>query len=305
MGAPGLDELSERATVDAHRAAAVLIGQKKYSAGIRALQAIVHAHPSLASVHYQLGDLLVRMGRFDEAIHAFSTVRELRPDSAAGALALADALVRAGKTTAAREQAQIAVALAEHEQPRSLALAHELAARVALADKDPEAAMRYAAAAEASDSTLPVLPFIRGRILYDEGKYEEAAASFTEAAEKLKEHGATLPELHLYLGESLARLGRYPEAEAQFRDELHAYPRNVQAYTSLAMLYRASNRDAAVEDVLNELVAATPTPEGYAVAARLWTILGDRSRAEALRSDARARFPGDPTLAQLERAPRR
>ena len=62
------------------------------------------------------------------------------------------------------------------------------------------------------------------------------------------------------------------------------------------MLYRASNRDAAVEDVLNELVASTPTPEGYGVAARLWTILGDPSRAEALRSDARTRFRGDPSL---------
>ncbi len=65
------------------------------------------------------------------------------------------------------------------------------------------------------------------------------------------------------------------------------------------MLYRASNRDAAVEDVLNELVASTPTPEGYGVAARLWTILGDPSRAEALRSDAQTRFRGDPSLPAL------
>jgi len=78
----------------------------------------------------------------------------------------------------------------------------------------------------------------------------------------------------------------------------------MQAYTSLAMLYRASNRDAAVEDVLNELVASTPTPEGYGVAARLWTILGDPSRAEALRSDARTRFRGDPSLALLGRGGR-
>jgi hypothetical protein len=70
------------------------------------------------------------------------------------------------------------------------------------------------------------------------------------------------------------------------------------------MLYRASNRDAAVEDVLNELVASTPTPEGYGVAARLWTILGDPSRAEALRSDARMRFRGDPSLVLLGRGGR-
>jgi tetratricopeptide (TPR) repeat protein len=300
-----LDAMAQKATVDAHRAAAILIGQKKYSAGIRALQAIVHAHEPLAAVHYQLGALLLRMGRLDEAIQAFDTVRELRPDATAGALALADALMHAGRTAMAREQADVAIALAEHEDVRALAAAHEMAARAALADKDSESATRHAAAAHAADNTLPVPQFVRGRLLYDEGQYEEAAAQFSEAEAVLRKHGGAMADLHLYLGESLARLDRYADAEAQFREELQAYPRNVQAYTSLAMLYRASNRAADVEDILNELVAATPTPEGYAVAARLWTILGERSRAEALRSDARARFRGDPSLAQRERDGRR
>jgi tetratricopeptide (TPR) repeat protein len=180
-----------------------------------------------------------------------------------------------------------------------------MAARVALADKDPESAARHAEAAHTADATLPVPQFVRGRVLYDEGRYEEAAAQFKDAEAMLREHSGTMADLHLYYGESLARLDRYPDAEGQFRDELQAYPRNIQAYTSLAMLYRASNRDADVEDVLNEMVAATPTPEGYAVAAKLWTILGERSRAEALRSDARARFRGDPSLAQREQDGRR
>jgi tetratricopeptide (TPR) repeat protein len=300
-----LDATAQKATVDAHRAASMLIGQKKYSAGIRALQAIVHAHPTLAAVHYQIGALLLRMGRQEEAIRAFDTVRELRPDATAGALALADALMHAGRTAMAREQADVAIALAEHEDMRALASAHEMAARVALADKDPESATRHATAAHTADPTRPVPQFVRGRLQYDEGHYEEAAAQFTEADTILREHGGAMADLHLYLGEALARLDRYTDAESQFRAELLVYPRNVQAYTSLAMLYRASNRDADVEDILNELVAATPTPEGYAVAARLWTILGERSRAEALRSDARARFRGDPLLAQREQDGRR
>ena len=300
-----LDVTVQNSTIETYRAAATLIGQKKYSAGIRGLQAIVKAQPQLAAVHYQLGALLLRMGRLDEATQAFGTVRELRPDAAAGAMALADALMRAGKTMLAREQADVATALAEHEDMRTLAGAHEMAARVALADKDSESATRHAEAAHTADASLPVPQFVRGRLLYDEGKYEDAAAQFKEAEATLRERGRTMADLHLYFGESLARLDRYPDAEAQFREELHAYPRNLQAYTSLAMLYRASNRDADVEDVLNELVAATPTPEGYAVAAKLWTILGERSRAEALRSDARARFRGDPSLAQREQDARR
>ena len=40
-------------------------------------------------------------------------------------------------------------------------------------------------------------------------------------------------------------------------------------------------------DVIADLVRLTPTPEGYAVAARLWTTFGDRREAAALRAKAR------------------
>jgi tetratricopeptide (TPR) repeat protein len=295
----------ERLT-DEHRAAALLIGQKKYSAGVRALQAIVHAHPDLPVVRYQLGVLLVRTGRLDEAIDAFRAARELRPAAPDLALALADALLRAGQVDAAQEQADEAIALlAQAADAKQRAAAFETAARVALARKDAEAAEKHAAAAYAADRTMPLPAFVRGRVLYEQGDYEQAADAFQEAVDASRDGGTPLAELNLYLGESLAHLDRYPEAEAAYREELRSFPRNIQAYTSLAMLYRASNRDAAVEDVLNELVSATPTPESYGVAVRLWTILGERSRAEALRSDARTRFPGDPSLALLGRDARR
>jgi tetratricopeptide (TPR) repeat protein len=299
-----LDANTQRMLVEEHRAAAVLIGQKKYTAGIRALQAIARAHPELVSIHFQIGALLSRTGRTEEAIVEFTKVRELRPDASAAARALTDALLKAGMTDAAKEQAAIAVMLAEAEGPQESFAAHEVAARVALASGDNEEAIRHAEAAREADPSMPVRQFVKGRLLYDEGQYEKAAASFEEAAAAQTQHGRSLPELHLYLGESLARLDRYDDAESQFREELRDFPRSIQAYTSLAMLYRASNRDAAVEDVLNELVASTPTPEGYGVAARLWTILGDPSRAEALRSDARTRFSGDPSLALLGRGDR-
>jgi arylsulfatase A-like enzyme/Flp pilus assembly protein TadD len=290
---------AQPALVAEHRAAALLIGQKKYSAGIRALQRIVRAHQELPIVHYQVGVLLVRTGRLEEAIQAFRTARELQPNASDLALALADALMRAGQAEAARDQADEAIALAQNESDRERAAAYEMAARVALVNKDGEAATQFAELAHAADSTRPVAQFVKGRLLYEQGEYGEAAAAFQEAVAATPENTAAMPDLHLYLGESLAHLDRYSEAETQYREELRAFPRNVQAYASLAMLYRASNRDDAVEDVLNELVSGTPTPEGYAVAARLWTILGDRSRAEALRSDARARFRGDPLPALL------
>ena len=290
---------AQPALIAEHRAAALLIGQKKYSAGIRALQKIVRDHRDLPSVHYQIGVLLVRTGRLEEAIEAFRTARELQPNAPDLALALADALMRAGQADAAREQADAAIALALPESPQQRSAAYEMAARVALASQDSEAATRYAELAQAADPRRPVPQFVSGRLAYERGEYADAAAAFERAVATTREAAAPIPDLHLYLAESLAHLDRYAEAETHYREELRVFPRNVQAYASLAMLYRASNRDDAVEDVLNELVSGTPTPEGYAVAARLWTILGNRSRAEALRSDARVRFRGDPLPALL------
>jgi arylsulfatase A-like enzyme/Flp pilus assembly protein TadD len=305
QGTVGLDATTQNSLVEAHRDAAILIGQKRYSAGVRALQALADKHSRLAPLQYQIGALLVRTGRLEEAIAVFRRAQELRPDSTDVTLALADALLRTGRADAAGEQADAAITLAKASGAGDLAAAHGMAARVALAGKDGEAARAHARAAQDADPAVPIVHFVNGRLLYDEGLYEEAAAAFEAAVDEVRENGRAIDDLHLYYGEALAELDRYAEAEVQFREELRAFPRNIQAYTSLAMLYRASNRDALVEDVLNELVAATPTPEGYAVAAQLWTILGDRSRAEALRSDARARFRDDPSLALLGRDGRR
>jgi predicted Zn-dependent protease len=191
------------------------------------------------------------------------------------------------------------VTLAERgEDNGALAAAHELAARVSLARNDADTANAHAEAAETAAPALPVRAFIHGRLLFDAGLYADAVTELQQAVEGGEP--SVLPELHLTLGEALARLERYDEAEVQYRDEITLFPRSLQAYVSLATLYRATNREAEVEAVLNELVTSTPTPEGYALAARAWTDLGDRARANALRADARARFRGDPSLALLE-----
>ena len=305
MATPLLSAPDQAALISQHHEAALLIGQKKYSAGIRALQSIVSSHPELAVVQYQLASALMRAGRLDEAIAVLQEVRDRQPEEADIALALADALMRADRTDQARHQADEAIALANTSDAGTQAAAHELAARIALARNDADTATAQAKAAHDADPALPIEPFVRGRLLYEEGKYGEAAAALQEAATMAQGQKRSIPELYLYLGESLAHLERYSEAEAQYREELRTFPRSVHVYSRLAMLYAATKREEAVEDVLNELVAATPTPESYAVAARLWTIVGNRSRAEALRSDARARFRGDPTLALLGKDARR
>jgi tetratricopeptide (TPR) repeat protein len=292
---------AEASLIRAHRDAALLVGEKQYAAAIDRLRAIAREHPALAVIQYQLGRLFDRTGRVDDAISAYRAAATLQPDAPDIPIALAAALTRARKYDEAREVAALAVALAERTEPDALGTAHEAAARVALARRDLDDAVAHAEAAQKADPGLPLSKYVEGQQAYDEGRYEAALKAFEEAEAVLKPPGRTLEDLHLSLGDTLARLDRYADAEMQFREELRAFPHNVRAYSSLAMLYRASNRDRGVEEVIDELVEAAPTPEGYAIAARLWTILGDRPRAQALRADARARFRGDPSLALLDR----
>jgi tetratricopeptide (TPR) repeat protein len=280
----------DEARVDAaHRDAAALAARKQYAAAIGQLREIVRTHPRLAVVHYQLGMLLARIGRIDEAERALGAAATLEPDNPYVPIAVARVRLRAGRLEAARESSTLGVALAERTDHRARALAHQVAARVGLALEDTDAAEMHADAAEREDPRMPMRGFVRGRLLFAAGQYAEARTLLEEAVAWLDETDSTLEELHLTLGETLARLEQYPEAEEQFRAELRAFPRSIRAHSSLALLYRASNRTRAVAETLDALVTATRTPDGYETAARLWTIIGEPTKAAALRAEARAR----------------
>jgi tetratricopeptide (TPR) repeat protein len=294
--------IAQAELTSSHQQAAALVAEHRYSAAVDALRAIVTRHPELASVQYQLARVLARTGRIDEAVNTFTAVAEKRPDNSEIPIALAAMLLRARRVEDAAIQASQAVLLADAGMDaRVKAAAHEITARVALARDDFEAARTHAAAAHVADLRLPMPQFVTGSIAYNDGKYEEALAAFKDAIATLQPSGSMV-DLHLNLGNTYARLDRYMEAEAEFQEELRAYPQNIGTYASLAMLYRASNRRQSVEQVIDDLVEAAPTPEGYSMAARLWVIVGERGRAEALRLDARRRFRGDPSLALLGRS---
>ena len=296
-----IDPDEEARLLEAHREAAILAGQKKYAPAIDHLRRIARAHPQMTVVRYQLGVLLSRTGRLAEAEAAFRAAALVEPDNPYIPVALAGVLVHAGRLDDARERAALAVALAEHRDARARASAFETAARVALAQNEGESAEMFAEAAQREDPTLPMTVFVRGRLLHAEGLYDQALTAFEEANAIATQHERALRELHWYLGDTLARLDRHADAEAQFREELRAFPRSIRAYASLAMLYRASNQPQGVEETLDALIGAAPTPEGYDTAARLWTIAGEPERAASLRADARTRFRGDPSLALFQR----
>jgi len=300
-----LEADEEAWVVETHRTAAILASHKDYAAAIAQLRAIARAYPRMAVVQYQLGTLLGKMGRLDQARSAFDAAAAVEPDNPYVPIVVAGLLLRARQFGPAREYAALGLALADHHDSRSRAVAYELAARVALAVDDFEGARAHADTAEREDPGLPMRRFVDGRILYAEGKYAEALAAFEAAATVVGQHGRAVEHLELGLGQTLERLDRYAEAEEHFRTELRAFPRSVHAYSSLAMLYRASNRAGQVEETLEALTDAMPTPEGFDTAASLWSILGEPSRAAAIKADARLLFRDDPARVRLEPDARR
>ncbi|NOT25556.1 MAG: sulfatase-like hydrolase/transferase [Acidobacteria bacterium] len=291
----------EAAVSQVHRAAARLVAQRKYAEAIDQLRSITREHPDLAAVRYQTATVLLRAGRIPEAEKTLQSVTALDPDNTYVQVALADALLREGREEDAEASAALAIALAEHQDDSARAAAHRVATLVALAREDEERAGEYAASAERDDPTIPMSTFVEGREAYSAGRYEDALAAFEKTSQALAQNRRTLESVYWYLGDTLARLGREADAEKAFRDELRAFPRHISGYTSLATLYHASGRAEAIKETLDDLVSTVPTPEGYDAAARVWLSVGDPTSAAALRTDARARFRGDPSLAFFQR----
>ena len=90
-------------------------------------------------------------------------------------------------------------------------------------------------------------------------------------------------ELDYYIGDSFARLERYREAEPFFLEGIHTFPHDLRARAGLAMLYRATGRDADADRVVEELLRVSPTSEGRALASKLWTMFGEPERARQVR----------------------
>ena len=173
--------------------------------------------------------------------------------------------------------------------------AHQMLAKIELAQGHNDAGLKEAAAAEAIDPTLPLTDFIHGVILHnaaqkDPSKYAEALPYFQRASDKIKTRIVQLNDLHYYLGDCLAQAGRLEEAERAFQQEIKLFPNLVRAPIGLAMLYEAAGNAQGTQRVVANMLASSPTPSTYASAADLWRVLGHPDRAAAVAAASRARF---------------
>ena len=284
------DPKDKREISEQYRAALALRAERKWPEAIDLLQKVLRDEPDAAGVWSQLAHIATLAERYAVAIDAYQHVTALAPLEPAGHLGAATVSLRAHKLDEAQQHGERAIAAADRD-PRRLAEAHAVLADVALARHDAEAARGEALLAREADPASVWPLFVDARLLHDDSNYDEALPLFEKAnAELKKSRGAAIRDLHYLTGDTLIQAGRYPEAETQLREELRNFPHNVRASAALAMLYQSTGQLESAARVVSDLTRITPTPDSYALAAKLWTSLGDRKQAAQVRADARRAF---------------
>ncbi len=285
------DPKDKREILERYREAIDLAGDHQWAPAIAKLQQILKDDPEMADVWSQLATFAIRTDRFDLALDAYRHFIELAPADPNGYIGAGTTYLRLRKLDDARAHAELAAQVADPRDTRSRASAHELLAKIALARHDADQARAEADLVRQVDPRLPMPAYVAGRLLYDQGQYEEALPLFQQAVADLARSGALqMTELHFYTADTLGRLERYPDAEKEFLEELRYFPQNTRARAGLAMLYQATDRADQANTAIADMLRTTPTPDAYALAARLYTMFGNSQQANAVRAEARRAF---------------
>jgi choline-sulfatase len=263
-----------------YKRATDLAGEARFAEATAVYRELLREDPEMTDVWLQLAEIYGRRGMTAESVAAYKEVVGRKPKDPAGLTGAAAGLLRLGRLDEARAHAELAVEVAP-------AAAHQLLMKVAVERGDIENARREARRAQAVDPSLPLPTFVEGLLLHRQGQLAAALPHFLEARRAMQERTVQLTDVNYHIGDTLGRLERYSEAEPFFRAELELSPGHLRARAGLAMLYRVTGRITDSEQAIVELLRHAPTPEGYDVAAQLWTMFGEPQRAAAVRTEAK------------------
>jgi len=240
--------------VERYREAIELASERRWGSAIALLQQIVKVDPELTSAWRQLASAASRIDRHELAAEAYTHVIAAEPDDPSAQLGAAASLLKLRRIDEAREHAQMAADVAAASDRGARAAAHEMLARIALARRDADLARTEAGLAREADPLLPLPAYVEGRLLYDQGRYEDALAAFADAIAALKKPGSRrIADLHFHAGDALLRLERYDEAQAELVEELRQFPQNTRARAALATAYQAGGQPDEAAEVGKEM----------------------------------------------------
>jgi tetratricopeptide (TPR) repeat protein len=191
-------------------------------------------------IHYDLGVVMLRQGRYSDAITHLSESLRIEPDDAEAHNNLGIALVRQGKI----QEAMVHYAEALRIKPDDAGTHNNLGVALARQGKIQEAMVHYAEALRIKPDFAEAYGNI-GNSLAQQGRIEEAIAHYN----KCLQINPDFPDIHRNLGICLGERGRIEEAIAHYKEALRIKPNFADAHYSLALAYlMIGNRGAAMEE---------------------------------------------------------
>jgi len=207
-----------------------------------------------AEAHYNLGSVLVRLGRIQQGVDHYERALRLRPDYARAHNNLAIVLFELGKANEAMAHWEEALRI----EPDYAEAHYNLGLALAQAGDIQGAIGRYRQALRLKPDFAEA-HYNLGLALARLGREQEAMGQWEEAL-RLKPDYA---EAHLNLGIALARLGREQEAMGHWENALRLKPDYAEAHYNLGLVLEQTGK---INDAINHYQQALRIKRDYAEA---------------------------------------
>lgn len=278
---PRPDPKTRIAVVGNIRRGTALLAAGRADEAVPVLKSIVESDPEITDAWAQLGKAYEQLGRYQKALASYQEAIRRSPSAAPKfALAIASIYLYLNDMTKAESHAK--AGRSADPQMADLVLGVVALERGDFADAEAKARSAMTARLY-KDSAIVLLA--RSRV--KQGRPDEAVRMLDELQADIAQRGAQLPPLMEFVrGDALMRLGRVEEAEAAFRREIELFPRDTEAYASLAAVYLSKGNGKVAEEIMAKMLLANPGPSSAALAAQLFRHFGDLRRAEAYRRRA-------------------
>lgn len=287
------DPKSQLATVEELKVAFEAYAQGSYEEAAEAFQAVIDKQPQLVDAWEQLGHARMAMGQPQAALEAFEGAMELSGGSPPVAGAMASALLGLGRLDEAAQYAELAVD--GHEQSRDV-LAQ---IRIRQGDLGGATPIVEEALARRGSRLGPLLT--AAELRFSQNRFR-AALDFTD--DLLSEFGdrtdwPSIRGAYYLRGSCFARLEELDKAAEAYAKETDLFPTELDAFTSLAVVYTMQGNSLQARASLQRMVEENPTAVAHAKAVQTLRRIGQPAVANSVLQDALRRWPQDPALREL------
>ncbi|NHZ73540.1 MAG: tetratricopeptide repeat protein, partial [Nitrospirae bacterium] len=287
------DPKSQLATVEELKVAFEAYAQGHYQQAAEAFQAVLDKQPQLVDAWEQLGHARMAMGQTQAALEAFERAMELSGGSPPVAGAMASALLGLGQLEEAAQYAELAVD--GHEQSRDvLAQIRIRQGDLGIAEPIVQEALVHRGSRLGPLLTAAELRFSQDRFQEALDLTDQLLVEFGDRIDWQSIRG-----VHYLRGSCFGRLQRLEEAVEAYAREAELFPAELEAFTSLAVVYTMQDDSQQARASLERMLEANPTAAAHAKAVQTLRRIGQPAVANSLLQDALRRWPQDAALREL------